>query len=130
MRFRIYISIDGNSFDAEYFNSKISDVISGDVVKRKYNRRSPESPPTSFWKTAEIVTSSTEPECELQRLLERVGSNLPLGNESSGIEITAEIVAEYDDGEEPRGFYFNAATIRMLGQLGAQLDIDAVPRLA
>jgi hypothetical protein len=129
MRFRIYMSVDGDDFDAEAFNRSVNNDIHGEVVHRKNNRRNPSQPPVPFWKTAEIVTSSNKPEDELERLLERAKS-IFARSATDDLEITAEIVAEYELGEEPRGFYFNPAILRMLSQLGAQLDIDAVPRMS
>lgn len=41
-------------------------------------------------------------------------------------EIGAFIVAQHDDGEEPRGYSFSEDTIKLLAEFGASLELDAV----
>jgi hypothetical protein len=48
---------------------------------------------------------------------------------TQGVLISAVVVLEFDQGEEPIGLYFSEKTIQMLREIGAALDVDAVPVL-
>ena len=127
MRYQVCVSIDGENFDPQQFQSATQPHIRGEVVQRKFNRKSPGSAPTPFWKISEVVADSGRPEIELLALLRKVKPFLSRIENRQEVQVTAELVIEYDIGEEPRGFFFDVSALHLLSEIGAQLDVDAVP---
>lgn len=129
MRFEIYVAVGGEHFDATAFLSKanapgartkeighLGAKIRPDLIKRWV-----------IWESERVVGSSN-PGDDVKNLLRQHRGLLPLlaNEDRTKIECWVEIVAYFDEGEVPRGFSFDAATIALLSEFGASLDIDAV----
>jgi len=119
--------IDGDEFDPYEFQKNAPAGFSGEVKQRKYNSRSPSAPPTPFWKSADVITKSNRPEIDLLEVLRNFRPIILSLKNRNGLRIMATLVIEYEEGDEPRGLFFDCETIGLLNEINAQLDIDAVP---
>jgi hypothetical protein len=50
--------------------------------------------------------------------------------ERANLRVFAHVVLEFEHGEEPPGLYFSREVIELLSEIGAELDVDAVPCLS
>lgn len=129
MRIRTYVSVQGKAFNAQEFHKTANKSLSGHVGRRKHTGKPLADVPLEYWSTSEVVVTTSDPEPELAALLGRFVPLLSALPGSKEIEVFAHVVIEFDQGEEPRGFYFSRKTIGLLNAVGAHLDIDAVPRV-
>lgn len=129
MRIRVYISLQGKSFNPLDFHKMASRSLSGHVRQRKHSGKPLADVPLEYWSTSEIEVTTSDPEPQLADLLSRLLPLLSASPRVEEIEILAHVVIEFDQGEQPRGFFFSRETIGLLNSVGAHLDIDAVPRV-
>lgn len=130
MKFRTYVWVDGESFDADSFNASSEDAsLQGLVLSRKKLTNGKVESGGRYWKSEVIDVFSEYPEEALSKLLSRLKDELLRIRDLPGIRIVAELVAEYEDTDSMRGFFFTKENIRLLAELGANLDIDVVRKL-
>lgn len=81
-----------------------------------------------IWRTKYVSVTSGFPEDILRDFLASHKYVLPvIDRYRSQLEgISAYIIAQYDEGDEPRGYSFSEDTVRLLAEFGASLEIDAV----
>lgn len=125
MRARIYLSVQGDAFSAGDFHRRAG----GHVRRRKHSGSPLSNLPLEFWASAEMVSEPHEVDARLSSLLTGLVPLLAGVTKAPGILILAHIALEFDQGEEPAGLYFSEKTIQMLSEIGAALDVDAVPLL-
>jgi hypothetical protein len=82
-----------------------------------------------YWASAEKPSEPHEVDASLSGLLTGLLPQLTGVGMTQGILILAHVVLEFDQGEEPAGLYLSEKTIQMLSEIGAALDVDAVPLL-
>jgi hypothetical protein len=129
MQARTYISIQGSSFNPQEFDAQGGSTIGGEVRKRKHTGAPLTNVPLDFWSSKVSQGSSDDVSQRLAILLKEVAPFVVRLSDRSGLRIYAHVVLEFDQGEEPAGLFFSTETIALLNDVGAELDIDAVPRL-
>lgn len=123
MRARTYLSVQGGSFNASDFHRK-----AGGYVRRRKHSGSPlTNLPLEYWASAEELSEPHEVDASLSKLLAGMVPLLTGVARTQGILILAHVVLEFGEGEEPLGLYLSDKTIQMLSEIGAALDVDAVP---
>src|SRR5262245_48188624 len=123
MRARTYLSVQGDSFNVSDFQRKAG----GHVRRRKHAGSPLTHVPLEFWASAEEPSEPHEIDASLSKILPGVVPLLTDVKGRQGILILAHVVLEFGEGEEPMGLYFSDRTIKMLSEIGAALDVDAVP---
>lgn len=123
MRARTYLSVQGDSFNPSDFHRRAG----GHVHRRRHSGSPLTNLPLEYWASDEKLSGSHEVDASLSSLLTGLVPLLVGVIKTQGILILAQVVLEYDQGEEPVGLYFSEKTIRMLSEIGAALDVDAVP---
>jgi hypothetical protein len=83
-----------------------------------------------YWASVEKPSEPHEVDASLSSLLTGLVPLLAGVAKAQGILILAHVVLEFDQGEEPAGLYFSEKTIQMLSEIGAALDVDAIPLLS
>jgi hypothetical protein len=129
MNFKLYLAVGGEAFDASAFQERAS--VPGARVRR-VGHRGQQIDPTRFreWNVWESprLEGSNDPGDDVGRLIASNARALTiLGKESRGeVKCWVGIVGYYCEGEAPRGFSFDAGTIRRLAEIGASIEIDVV----
>lgn len=125
MRARTYLSVQGGSFKPSDFHLRAG----GHVRRRKHSGSPLTNLPLEYWASAEKPGEPHEVDASLSSLLTGLVPLLTGVAKTEGILILAHVVLEFDQGEEPAGLYFSEKTLQMLSEIGAALDVDAVPQL-
>lgn len=128
MRTRIYVSVQGKTFNPGEFHKSVKPPLIGHVRRRKHGGKPLTDVPLEYWSTAEIEVTG-DLDLALAGLLEKLLPAFPPSRCAAELEVMAHIVIEFMHGEEPKGLFLSRNTIRLLGEVGAQLDIDAVPHV-
>jgi len=132
MRFKLYLGVTGDKAVIEQLGNEL--VVPGAESRALV----PKSGPVPgqqvrwLWRTKYHAVTTNSPEDELRDFLLGHKHLFPVIDRyrSRLAEIGATIVAQYDDNEQPRGYSFSADTVRLLSELGATLEIDAVRVMA
>jgi hypothetical protein len=127
MKFKIYLRIEGRDFDPKEFVASLPPRIRGEVVYRRHNGAPLTQVPLEYWRGRQIETDGSEPESVLQELIGEITPYVTVLATKSETQITANLVAIYDENEEPRGFFFSRDIVGMLSAIRASLDVDVVP---
>ena len=126
--FRTYLWLDGEGFDPVAFQS----AAGGTVEKRYRMNQGVKEVAGTYWKSPDrrdLTVHSLD--SELRELLLHfrpiiIGTIPP----APSIRVCAEVVQEYDNhGVDVSGAFFSHATLQLLAELRADLDIDIVPRV-
>src|ERR1700757_2287966 len=129
MRFKLFLAIGGEHFDAQGFQRSVAQQGSR---LRRMGHRGQAIDPTRFrewavWESARIE-GSNDPGDDIAKLLDgNVDAlarfkSLPAGN----AECWVGIVGYHLEGEAPRGFSFTRTVIERLAAAGASLEVDVV----
>lgn len=128
MRFQIYLGVTGDERTIASIHSELQ--LAGSETRALTPKRQPPADPNVrwIWRTRYIPVTSNFPEDELRDLLLAHKRVLPVIDKyrSRLAEIGAFIIAQYDEGEEPRGYSFSPDTMKLLAEFGASLEVDAV----
>lgn len=125
MRARTYLSVQGGSFNPSDFHLRAG----GHMRRRRHSGSPLTNLPLEYWASAVTLTEPHEVDASLSSLLTGLVPLLTGVAKMEGILILAHVVLEFDQGEEPAGLHFSEETIQMLSEIGAALDVDAVPQL-
>jgi len=128
MRFKLYLGVTGDKATIEQLGKEI---VSPGAEARALMPKIGPAPGQQvrwLWRTKYHAVTTNSPEDELQSFLVSHRHLFPVieSYRSRLAEIGVTIVAQYDENEQPRGYSFSAETVRLLGELGAILEIDAV----
>lgn len=126
MKFRIYVWVDGAEFEPESFNDGLGVELKGDVLSRKRVVDGNTEDAGRYWRSKVIEDPSGCPEESLGMLLAAMRPFLQRIRDLPSIRITAELVAECEESDALRGYFFSADVIQILAAVGASLDIDVV----
>jgi hypothetical protein len=129
MQARVYISLQGFAFDPHDFHARVGGVVPGEVRHRKHSGAPLTNFPLDYWASPAAAVSPVAVGTTLCDVLARLGPFVGALPERAGLRVYANVVLEFDPGEEPVGLNFPAKVIELLRAIGAELDIDAVPRL-
>lgn len=129
MHARIYVSLEGYSFDPRDFHARVGGVVQGQVRRRKHTGAPLTNVPLDYWASTATAVSPDEVGTNLCDVLSRLIPFVSTLSERSTLQVFAHVVLEFDPGEEPMGLNFPRKAIELLREIGAELDIDAVPRL-
>jgi hypothetical protein len=128
MRFTIYLGVTGDEQTIASFHSELQ--LPGSETRALTPKDRPQSGQGIrwAWRTRYIPVTSGFPEDALRDLLLAHKHVLPvIGKHRPHLtEIGAFIIAQHDDGEEPRGYSFSQDMIKLLAEFGASLELDAV----
>lgn len=130
MQAQIYVSIEGPSFDPSDFHERVGGVVPGQARRRKHTGAPLTNVPLEYWASVATVVDPSEVGvglCDLMSHLIPFVTSLP---ERATLRVFAQVVLYFDPGEDPVGLNFSRNAIELLRELGAELDIDAVRRLA
>ena len=127
MRYYAYVRVEGESFDPDKLNHDIQGKLQGSIAQRKHSGAPIGKVPLRFWKSKEQILDPKHPESDLKILLKNFKAAIDNVSLDKSAYINVEFVVQYSEFEEPRGFFFDAETLKLLADIGAQLDIDAVP---
>lgn len=85
-----------------------------------------------LWQTKYHAVESSFPEDDLRDLLTSYKNRFVVINtyRSNLDEVVATIIAQFDPHDPPHGYSFSSETIRLLAEIGASLEIDAVSVMA
>ena len=129
MQARIYVSLEGSSFDPSDFHARVGGVVHGQVRRRKHTGAPLTNVPLEYWASAATVVDPGEVGSKLCDVLSRLVPFVRSLPERGALQVLAHVVLDFDPGEEPVGLNFPQNAIELLREIGAELDIDAVPRL-
>lgn len=129
MRFKIYLSIEGDYFDPAKFNSTLDKSVAGEVVHRKNaggNKLNP-SVKSFYWRSKSYEVIDPEyPEDRLLQLIRSATNNIQNLSKTEQVNVSAQIVAYINETDNLRGFYLSPDLVQALAQLNADIDIDVV----
>jgi len=133
MRFKLFLAIGGEHFDAQGFERSVAQQ--GSRVRRIGHRGQTIDPTKvrewAVWESSRI-DGSNDPGDDIVKLLDENADALarfkalPEGN----AECWVGIVGYHLEAEGPRGFSFSRAVIERLAAAGASLEIDTVYDMA
>lgn len=130
MQARIYISLQGPSFNPHEFHARVGGAVQGRVRRRRQNGAPLTNVPLDYWASVATVVAAGEVGVSLGDLLSRLLPFVRPMLEKASPRVVAHVVLEFGLGEEPVGLNFPQKTIELLREIGAELDIDAVRRVA
>jgi hypothetical protein len=80
------------------------------------------------WETARTPIDIDNPDEGLKALLYFHRPIFPVIRKYCGPEtdVYLELVAQYEENEEPQGLYLSSETVQLLSEMGAALDLDVV----
>jgi hypothetical protein len=80
------------------------------------------------WATEHVDVAENDVDAGVNAVLTRYRGFFTSINEYRGLDsdLYLELVTFYREGDEPAGLYLSAETIKLLGELGADFDNDAV----
>jgi hypothetical protein len=128
MRFEAYIRVlsDEATIRSLYSNVNVPEV----VIEQLKARKEGTDEKWWNWQTAKVeIDDFANIDREVRALLERYRPffanirNWPGPNS----DIYLELVSYYEENERPSGLYLSADSLRLLAELGAAIDNDAVP---
>lgn len=129
MKFKLYLAVGGADFDAERFRQNAN--IGGSTVKQ-IGQRGQEIDPSRFrkwnvWESPRIAGSNDPGDDILKLITDNAAavSLLQVGKSEDSV-CWVGIVCYYLEDEAPRGFSFDSNTIKMLADIRASIEIDAV----
>jgi hypothetical protein len=117
MLFTVYVRAEGPNSDVVAFHAKYGKMLGGEI--REW-RHTPDC--GVYWKSREMTLTEGHPEDSLLVLLRELTPVMPTLD--TPLKISAEIIAEYNVSEGPRGYYASPELIEALATLRADLDID------
>ncbi|MEZ5454409.1 MAG: hypothetical protein R3E93_16540 [Thiothrix sp.] len=129
MRFKIYLSIEGNHFDPAKFNAKLDKSIIGEIVCRKKTGGNNSNQPANatYWRSKSYeVTDPEYPEDRLLKLIRSMANSIQNLSKTERVKVSAHIVEYIDEADSPRGFYLSHDLVQALAQLDADMDTDIV----
>ena len=129
MRFKIYLTIEGNNFNPTLFNNMLDELITGEVIQRKRvgSHALNENTNLTYWRSKSYeVTASNYPEDTLFNLITLLANNAQDFLAKESVKISANIVEYLKHTDSPRGFFFSSELIKVLAQLNAEIDTDIV----
>jgi hypothetical protein len=130
MHARIYVSLQGPSFNPKDFHARADQIVRGQVRQRKHTGAPLANVPLEYWASSPTVLPPDQAGIALYDLLAKIAPLFSAIPERATLQVFAHVVLEFDPGEEPVGLNFAQKTISLLRDIGAELDIDAVPRIA
>jgi hypothetical protein len=81
------------------------------------------------WGTEPTKLDTDKPDDGIKAILRRYRPIFPaISKHAADVDIYLEIVARYSENDEPRGMCLSAETVQLIGELGAAVDFDVVPR--
>lgn len=128
MRLRTYISLQGEGFNPREFQAQGGEAVGGQVRRRKQVIASPDDD-AEYWVSAVVFGQPESIGDELKGVLAGVTPLLSAIPRREALKAYAHVVVEFEAGDEPPGMFFSGEVIRLLHEAGAELDIDAVPRI-
>lgn len=128
MKLRTYISLQGEGFNPHEFQSQGGEAVGGQIRRRKQVTASHGSD-AEYWVSAIVFSQSESIGDDLKSVLAQVTPLLKAVPQSAALRAYAHVVVEFEPGDEPPGLFFSGEVIRLLNEAGAELDIDAVPRI-
>ncbi len=125
MRFYVYLGVTGDERTIASLHSELH-LQDSETRALKHLRHNGDT--QWIWRTRYIPVTSIFPEDALRDLLVTHKHLLPLIDRyRSQLEGTsAFIIAQCDEGDQPRGYSFSEDTVRLLAEFGASLEIDTV----
>lgn len=116
----VYLKVLGEAFDFDRFNSELNTDLKG-IVKETKNTKE------KYWESNRIEVLKGYPEDHLYDLLKLYAGQLTSINCEK--RVFAEIVMYCSDLDSLRGVYLPTELIKLLSELGAEVDIDIVREL-
>jgi len=131
MDFRIYLRAEVRVSDGPRalleFESRIEGHIPGMLRRRRKHDGSPLTQGAmDYWASDEVRVTSERPEDRLLTMLESFEPALTAGVSGLVVDLNAQIVVEYREGEEPPGFFLDRPLLELLVKIGATLDVDVM----
>lgn len=80
------------------------------------------------WKTPSVSIEGKDVDRGIRNLLDQHRTSFPVikAHKDAGEDVYVELVTYYQEGEQPAGLFLSAETIARIGEIGADLDNDAV----
>lgn len=130
MDFRIYLRAEARISDGPQalleFASRIDGHIPGVLRRRKHASSPLTQEAMDYWVSDEIRVTRERPEDRLLTMLESFEPALTAAVSGLAVDLNAQIVVEYREGEEPPGFFLDRPLLELLVKIGATLDVDAM----
>lgn len=125
MRYRVYIRVEGRTFDPESFNRGLPNKLQGQVRMRECMRVRSDGPERVYWQSMPVDVEDRPEEALTAILRDFVGSLKKIADAGIG-KISAQIVNALTEQDDVRGLYVSPDLIQMLAVLHADLDLDVV----
>lgn len=130
MKSRVYVRVDHFGAEVKNLYAFMEPWLKGQIFKRRHDGAPLANASLEYWKSDDLHVNEGFPEETLFGLLSQFGKALHANSELRGIDITAVIVMEYINGDQPRGLFFSKEMIELLAEIGAKLEVDHVPDLS
>lgn len=128
--YETYVVLEGVAFDAPSFQKfAAAKNVAGSAKQWEKRDGRPLSPPVPYWESASSKDVDVFDETSLQVTLRQVGNLLASIPSESPVAVTVVIVVQVHENVVNGGISFSAETIAALHEIGAEVDIDIVPKL-
>jgi hypothetical protein len=125
--FRIYLSIDGETFDAGDFSRKTG----GRVAFRKRLGDGRTEAFGAYWSSVEVAGVPGDlVDSHVQRLLSQYRDAVVAVSHQPGVRVMLEIVQEYRGPDSVAGLFLSRETLRLVADMQANLDVDIAQDLS
>ena len=128
MRFKLCLAATGSKSVIEDLDRAMG--VEGAVRRALRPKEAPGSDSTArwLWQTKYRAADSSFPEDVLKDLLVEHKHRFSIINarRRNLDEVVGTIIAQFDPQEQPRGYSFSSEAIKLLAEIGASLEIDAV----
>lgn len=127
MKYRSYIRVEGSEAELKELDELVRKKVPGAVLQRRRTGHPLANAPLFYWKSHEIKPDAEHMDAAIFGLVQSFAESIRATRfDSDGADITAVIVCEYSERDEPVGFFFEKTLIQLLASIGAKMDIDAV----
>src|SRR5690349_9530911 len=102
----LYVSLQGENIDPKKFQTHASDLIEGEVLRRRHSGEPLVKVPRDYWASTKINAAPEEITTNLLVLLDKIVPVLLSYPERAGLQAIAHVVLYFEEGEKPTGLNF------------------------
>lgn len=122
-KFRAYIFIDGRNFNPNEFQASIRSKDAGTVHSTYRMETGVKQESGKYWKSSVKEPDTQHVEEDLYLLLKGYSRHLVRARKLGATRIFATILADMDESDTTRGYFFSKKIIQLLFKYGVELDV-------